>query len=167
MVAAGGEAEGVATVANQQLHRKVGRPVAAWRRRVRAEVRRVAHYSKLSAIVIDVPAADHDREVAFWQVAAGAELNAGERYPEFHGGKLPGDDASLLVQRLEAGPARVHLDIHTDDLDAEVARLERAGAQRAGEVNGWWIMQDPAGLPFCVIPEKPGNLTDGNARRWG
>jgi hypothetical protein len=126
----------------------------------------VAHHSKLSTIVIDVSEADHDREVAFWRVASGAELDRSERYPEFYGGKLPGDGAALLVQRLAAGPARVHLDIHTDDLDAEVARLERAGARRVGEVNGWWIMEDPAGLPFCVIPEKPGNLTDGNASRW-
>ena len=38
---------------------------------------------------------------------------------------------ALLMQRLESGAPRVHLDIHTDDLDAEVARLERLAAKRA------------------------------------
>jgi hypothetical protein len=33
------------------------------------------------------------------------------------------------MQRLDSGAPRVHLDIHTDDLDAEVARLERLGAE--------------------------------------
>jgi hypothetical protein len=72
----------------------------------------------------------------------------------------------MLVQRMEAGPARVHLDVHTDDLEAEVARLERLGAERVRRVHRWWIMRDPAGLLFCVIPDPPGSLDDGNAQRW-
>jgi hypothetical protein len=28
------------------------------------------------------------------------------------------------------------------------------------------VMRDPAGLVFCVIPERPGELNDSNARRW-
>jgi hypothetical protein len=27
-------------------------------------------------------------------------------------------------------------------------------------------MQDPAGLPFCVVPDRPDRLTDDNAMRW-
>ena len=46
----------------------------------------------------------------------------------------------------------MHLDIHTDDLDAEVARLEKLGAERVQQVHGWWVMRDPAGLLFCVLP---------------
>jgi Glyoxalase-like domain len=74
----------------------------------------------------------------------------------------------LLMQRLESGPPRVHLDIHTDDLDAEVARLERLGAQRVQRVQTWWVMRDPAGLPFCVLPTSPGSrggLREGRAVR--
>jgi hypothetical protein len=29
----------------------------------------MSHYSRLSKIVVDVPAAEHDREVAFWSAA--------------------------------------------------------------------------------------------------
>ena len=123
------------------------------------------HYSRLSKVVIDVPAADHDQEVGFWQAATGQTLTRSTRHPEYHGATLPGG-FGMLVQRLEAGPARVHLDIHTDDLEAEVARLEWLGAERVRRVHRWWIMRDPAGLLFCVIPDPPGSLDDGNAQRW-
>jgi hypothetical protein len=126
----------------------------------------VPHYSRLYKIVIDVPDAEHDQELAFWQAAIGAELARTPKHPEYHAGALPGQDFWLLVQRLDEGPSRVHLDIHTDDLDAEVARLERLGARRVRRAHTWWIMQDPAGLPFCVLPQPPGVLNDDNARRW-
>jgi hypothetical protein len=72
----------------------------------------------------------------------------------------------VLMQRLESGVPRVHLDIHTDDVDAEVARLEGLGAKRVQQVQTWWVMLDPAGLPFCVLPMSPGSLNDGNAQWW-
>jgi predicted enzyme related to lactoylglutathione lyase len=126
----------------------------------------MTHYSRLSKIVIDVPPADHDREVAFWSGAVGQELIQGDRYPEYHGAFLRGGEFGLLVQRLDEGPGRLHVDIHTDDLDAEVARLEALGAERVAKVHVWWILRDPAGLLFCVVPETPGSLTDANAQRW-
>jgi hypothetical protein len=72
----------------------------------------------------------------------------------------------LLMQRLGSGAPRVHLDIHTGDLDAEVARLERLGAERVRQVQTWWVMRGLAGLPFCVLPVSPGSLNDENAQRW-
>jgi hypothetical protein len=126
----------------------------------------VPHYSKVSKVVIDVPEAAHDRELGFWQGATGQAMTRFTRHPEYHGAELPGVGMGMLIQRLGDGESRVHLDIHTDDLDAEVARLERLGAERVREVNGWWVMRDPAGLLFCVIPDRPGSLDDGNARRW-
>jgi len=59
----------------------------------------------------------------------------------------------------------VHIDSHTTDVDAEVAHLEQLGATRIGQVHDWWIMHDPAGLPFCVIPDDRKRLTDDNAAR--
>jgi predicted enzyme related to lactoylglutathione lyase len=127
----------------------------------------MAHYSRLSKIVIDVPAADHDRELAFWSAAVGQPLTRFDAHPEYHGAPLDGTEFGLLIQRLGDGPGRVHLDIHTDDLAAEVARLEELGAERAQQVHSWWILRDPAGLLFCVIPEPAGSLNDSNAQRWG
>ncbi len=126
----------------------------------------MTHHSRLTKAVIDVPPADHDREAAFWSAAIGQPLAQSEKYPEYHGAYLHGQDFRLLLQRLGEGPARVHLDIHTDDLDAEVARLERLGAQRVEQVHCWWVMRDPAGLLFCVLPQPAGSLDDSNAQRW-
>jgi hypothetical protein len=123
------------------------------------------HYSRLLKVVIDAPPELHDQELAFWQDALGQELP--EIYSaEYHGAILRGHSLMLLMQRLETGEPRVHLDIHTDDLNAEVARLERLGAKRLQKVQAWWVMQDPAGLPFCVLPISPGSLNDDNAQRW-
>jgi predicted enzyme related to lactoylglutathione lyase len=125
------------------------------------------HHSSLRVIVIDVPGDDHEREVAFWQAAIGKDLTREERHPEYHGTRLPhAGPMGLLVQRLGAGSARVHLDFHTDDLAAEVARLERLGARQEQRVQGWVVMRDPAGLLFCVVPERPGSLDDTNSQRW-
>ena len=125
----------------------------------------MSHYSRVLKVVIDAPPDLHHRELAFWQGALGQELP--EIYSaEYHGAFLRGTDLMLLMQRLESGAPRVHLDIHTDDLDAEVARLERIGAKRVQKVQTWWVMRDPAGLPFCVLPMSPGSLDDENARRW-
>jgi hypothetical protein len=126
----------------------------------------VAHYSRLLKIVVDVPAADHDRELAFWGAATGQSLTQFDRHPEYHGAALHGQDFWLLIQRLDDGPGRVHIDIHTDDLAAEVARLERLGAQRVQQVHSWQVMKDPAGLLFCVIADPSGTLNDNNAQRW-
>ena len=126
----------------------------------------MAHYSRLSTIVIDVPPADHDRELAFWSAALGQQLRQGDHYPEYHGAALRGQEIGLLIQRLGHGPGRVHLDIHTDDVAAEVARLEDLGAERVQLVDSWWIMRDPAGLLFCVVPEPADSLNDSNAQRW-
>lgn len=127
----------------------------------------MTHYSRLAKVVIDAAAADHDEEMAFWEAASGQRFEGSRAFPEYHGARLPGLEFVLLMQRLGDGQSRVHLDIHTDDLDAEVARLERLGAERVQQVHHWWVMRDPAGLLFCVLPEEPGvRLTDDNAQRW-
>lgn len=126
----------------------------------------MAHYSRLHKFVIDVAEADHDQELAFWQRATGRAMTQHNRYPEYHWAPPPDTGLAFLVQRLDDGDARVHLDIHTTDLDAEVARLERLGATRVRQVNDWWVMQDPAGLLFCVIPDRSSVLNDDNAERW-
>lgn len=125
----------------------------------------MAHFSRVATVVVDVSDGDHDSELSFWAAATGQQLPELD-YPEYHGGLLPGQDIGLLVQRLGEGTARIHLDIYTDDVDAEVQRLEHLGAQRVEQARTWWVMRDPAGLLFCVIPEPGGTLNESNARRW-
>ena len=126
----------------------------------------MAHHSRLDKIVIDVAPADHDKEVAFWSAATGRPLTPSKQHPEYHWGELPGQDIGLLIQRLGVGSSRVHVDIHTTDVEAEVARLEQLGATRVEHVHNWWVMQDPAGLPFCVVADDGQRLGDENAARW-
>jgi hypothetical protein len=126
----------------------------------------MTHYSRLSVIVIDVPPGAHDQELTFWQEATGTPLRQNARFPEYRSGILPGSGFGLLIQQLGDGPSRIHLDIHTDDLAAEVARLERLGAQRLERLEFWQVMRDPAGLVFCVVEEPPGELTEANGHRW-
>lgn len=130
------------------------------------KVMAVTHYSRLYKIVIDVPQEVHGQELAFWQGATGQEMVQAFRYPEYHGADLPGQEIGLLVQRIGGGQSRVHVDIHTDDLEAEVGRLEALGAKREFQAHAWWVMSDPAGLLFCVVPDEPGTLHDQNAQRW-
>ena len=127
----------------------------------------MSHYSRFRMVVIDAPADSHDQELSFWQGALGVTLEREEQHPEYHGAVLPHQKQhALLVQRLREGPARVHLDIHTDDLEAEVARLVALGAEPVERVQAWCVLRDPAGLLFCVVPVSPGSLDDDNAQRW-
>ena len=85
---------------------------------------------------------------------------------EFHCAFLRGNDLMLLMQRLESAAPRAHLDIHTDDLDAEVARVERLGAERMQK--GANLVGDAGSGRPAVLPaaDSPGSLNDENARRW-
>ena len=56
----------------------------------------------------------------------------------------------MIIQRVEH-ESRAHLDIETDDVEAEVARLEALGATRVEQIETWWVMEAPTGQRFCVI----------------
>ena len=65
------------------------------------------------------------------------------------------------VPEPKAGKNRMHLDVHVDDLAAEVVRLEDLGAHRVdpdpieGHGHAWFVMADPEGNEFCVV-KRPG-----------
>jgi predicted enzyme related to lactoylglutathione lyase len=123
----------------------------------------VAHFSRLSKIVVDVPGETHDAEVAFWREALGITLTRSKRFPEYHVAELAGG-IGMLTQQLGHGAPRYHLDIHTNDRAAEVARLQRLGATLVEELELWSIMRDPAGLTFCVVADPSVDAT--NATEW-
>jgi Glyoxalase-like domain len=54
--------------------------------------------------------------------------------------------------------SRIHLDIETDDVEAEVQRLEALGARRKAQIETWWVMEDPCGHLFCVVPMHSPNF---------
>ena len=118
------------------------------------------HRSRLVQLCIDSPAELHDDEIAFWRAATGWRYtpSSGDEY----GGKLYPPERGplqLLFQRLgddDSGTTtRVHIDLGTDDMDAEVGRLETLGAERRYEGDGWVQLADPGGMPFCVTTNSP------------
>ncbi len=109
------------------------------------------HRSRLHVVLIDSAPEVADAELAFWAAAVGTEPVPEEGTPFSTIAPL-GSGKVLAHQRLEDGLSRIHLDIETDDTDAEVRRLEAAGAARVGEYDGCIHLRDPAGLIFCVVP---------------
>lgn len=73
-------------------------------------------------------------------------------HPEFVGLTEPASLAHVGLQDVGDAPAAVHLDIETDDVDAEVARLVALGATEKFRHRSWVVMNDPAGIAFCVTP---------------
>ncbi|HEX2576523.1 MAG TPA: VOC family protein [Aquihabitans sp.] len=118
------------------------------------------HRSRLAAIAIDCPTGAHDDTVSFWSGALGGEPKAEGEYTAV--GHVAGRE--VFVQRIDGEP-RLHLDIETDDVEAEVARLEQLGATRVRPERTWWIMRDPSGQLFCVVrPQTPD--FPGDAATW-
>jgi hypothetical protein len=111
----------------------------------------VSHRIVLRETVIDVPSADFDAMRDFWAAALLAQPRVLDRYPEFtelHGAASVPD---IGLQDIGTGAPRVHLDIETDDVDAEVARLTALGAAEVARPHSWVILRDPGGLLFCVV----------------
>jgi hypothetical protein len=120
------------------------------------------HRSRVCAILVDTTAQSHEGVSRFWSAALGRELkySAEERYAS-----LKGDHLDCFVQRVEPGHEGMHFDIETDNVEAEVARLEKLGAKRVKFVKRWWVMQDPAGHRFCVVPVQSSHWPEG-AVEW-
>jgi hypothetical protein len=124
------------------------------------------HRSRFSTLLIDAPHADASASTAFWSAALGAAARPvpGEEQFTDLDGAFPG--LVVAVQAVDDQP-RYHLDIETDDLDAETARLIGLGAV---EINRWLdcrILRAPGGHLLCVIPQHSDAETfRGHARVW-
>lgn len=115
----------------------------------------MAHRSRLAGFIIDCQGSDHDAAAAFWSGALGFGLGESTAEGDVRYTKLESTPADLHIEvQTVAHPSRVHLDIETDDLDAEVERLEKLGARRVAFVRGWWVMEAPTGQRFCVVSMK-------------
>jgi len=125
------------------------------------------HHSRLCTVVIDCQTDDLKDAATFWSRAlnkriATVDQDGDGRYAEL---VTEADEPIILLQRVDH-ESRVHLDIETDNLDAEVERLEGLGATRVAFVRDrWWVMQAPSGHRFCVV--RPQRETFGpHLNRW-
>jgi hypothetical protein len=120
------------------------------------------HRSRLTQILIDTNEASYEEGVAFWSAALGLEPVADDdRYTTLDGG----DGPRVMVQRVKDESA-YHVDIETDDVEAEVARLEKLGAVRKYKIHTWWVMRAPSGHDFCVIRAQTERFPDAQAKTW-
>lgn len=107
------------------------------------------HKSCLGAVVIDCKTDDLEAASAFWGAALGYQLRRSDD-PLYVDLVVPDGQPAVTIQQVDHA-SRVHLDIETDDVDAEVARLEALGAKLVAQVKTWWVMEAPTGQRFCVI----------------
>lgn len=83
---------------------------------------------------VDVPASRYDEARAFWAGVTGSTVSAVRgSVGEFATFVPPDGDAYLRLQRVERGPAGVHLDLHAPEQSFEVRR-------------------SPGGLAWCEVP---------------
>ena len=111
------------------------------------------HKSRLAGFIIDCATSDLDAAARFWSEALGLEVRrpaADANATRYRTLATAADQPHVEVQQVEH-PSRVHLDIEADDIEAEVARLERLGAKRVGPVRTWYVMEAPTGQRFCVV----------------
>ena len=123
------------------------------------------HHSRVSTLMIDCLADRFEESIAFWTKALGL---AKPRRPANNQkyltlGRLDGP-LFVRLQKVDIDPG-YHLDIESDDINAEADRLEAAGAHRKYRIKRWWVLEDPSGNAFCVIRPESEGFPEG-ARRW-
>ena len=132
------------------------------------------HRSRLAVLLLDLPPEHHDAGRDFWSAATGHPAVPDPTDEHWSSLGSFADGFHLEVQRTDdSTPPRWHVDVETDDVEAEVARLEALGARRLryvesadGEGRGLWQMTDPAGLVFCVVAVQTGEAFDRYAVGW-
>jgi predicted enzyme related to lactoylglutathione lyase len=124
------------------------------------------HRSRLCAILIDCRVSDIQEAAGFWSQALGRAIDAD--HPGSSGNYLmldaAPDEPIVQIQRVEHD-SRVHIDIESDDIPAEVARLEALGAKVVRRLERWVVMEAPTGQRLCVVRvQRPG--FPKNANTW-
>ncbi|MEO8704194.1 MAG: VOC family protein [Kofleriaceae bacterium] len=121
------------------------------------------HRSRFSTVIIDCRTDDLPAAAAFWSAAFNRPIDrSNATYAAL--AMQPGE---VLCQiQAVTHESRVHLDIETDDVDAEVARLTALGAREVERHESWAVMQAPTGQRFCVGRIKTADFTE-TANRWG
>ena len=125
------------------------------------------HRSRINGILIDCNTDDIQAAAIFWAEALGRPIDPD--HPGTRGDyvmlETPPDEIAVQIQRVDH-ESRVHLDIETDDIPAEVARLEKLGATVDKRLERWVVMQAPTGQRFCVVRVQREGF-ESNANDWG
>ncbi|MGD9704703.1 MAG: VOC family protein [Acidimicrobiia bacterium] len=116
----------------------------------------------IGAVTFD--AHDAAAQAAFWAEALGWNVgpDSTAELAVVGGPNRPPNAPNLLflqVPERKIAKNRNHLDLHTEHLEAEVARLVTLGAGVVHEKHQWgtrWFtLADPEGNEFCVVEDRP------------
>ena len=125
------------------------------------------HRSRIGLVLIDHREEDWEQGLAFWAGVQGiTPVDDSEGSSEY---RSLGTIGSVALESQRTGPGtppRVHLDIESDDVPAEVARVLALGATVLEERKGYTILRDPAGMVFCVVPVQTGDAFERDALTW-
>lgn len=122
------------------------------------------HRSRLAGFIIDCRTDQLDAAANFWSAALGLPV-LGEDGPRYVRLDASAHGLTIEVQQVEHD-SRVHLDIETDDIEAEVGRLETEGARRHRQGPRWWVMEAPTGQRFCVVQARDNLAVAPGVRIW-
>lgn len=123
------------------------------------------HRSRFGGIIIDCQTDDLEGAANFWSEALGYPCKPDDG-DEGYRTLQPHERETYVEVQMVSHDSRVHLDIETDDIEAEVLRLESLGATKVAQIKDWWVMQAPTGQRFCVVPVA-NDFFQGTANRWG
>lgn len=124
------------------------------------------HHSRLCSLIIDCHTNDLGDAARFWSQALGRPVKAGiDTAQEKYVSLVTHDDEPVIELQKVDHPSRVHLDIESDDIAAEVRRLETLGARKIEAIRTWVVMEAPTGHRFCVIRPQRGSI-GMHANRW-
>jgi predicted enzyme related to lactoylglutathione lyase len=124
------------------------------------------HRSRLAGFILDCRTDNLEKAAQFWSDALGVPLKpAAEETSPIYRQLLTGpNDQHMEVQQVEH-ESRVHIDIETDDIEAEARRLEALGAKRVRSVETWCVMQAPTGQRFCLVRPQRADFKE-HANVW-
>ena len=124
------------------------------------------HRSRLAGFIIDCKTDDLEQAARFWAAALGYELRPKSDEPSPLYRCMQTDELGLHVEvQTVQHDSRVHLDIESDDIEAEVQRLEALGAKRIDKVHTWCVMEAPTGQRFCIVRPQNKNFA-ATAHEW-
>ena len=124
------------------------------------------HKSRLAGFIIDCQTDDLEAAAEFWSKSLGAPRKAVSAAAEGRYVALDAVAGGLHVEvQVVDHPSRVHLDIESDDIEAEARRLMTLGAKKVAPVEDWLVMEAPTGQRFCIVPAESADF-EKTASEW-
>ena len=122
------------------------------------------HKSRLGTVIIDCQTDDLESEAQFWRAALGGDITSPSPDGRYIDLQADPSDPHVILQRVEH-PSRIHIDIETDDIEAEVRRLQDLGATVIEKMERWTVMEAPSKHRFCIIGARREHF-DEKANLW-